>query len=177
MVRNTAAGWGWPAKLLHWVGAAAVLVLLGHGWWMTHLAPRPERIAHYAWHAALGYDLLAIIILRLLWRWLNVVPGLPPELSSFEQFAGRASAVLLYVGMLAATLTGWALAGSFRTPLTADLFGFNVPMLGAGQASHGLLEGSHKLLAYLLAALVVVHVASALQHHFLRRNDVLRRMI
>src|SRR5262249_56949931 len=77
MVRNTDAVWGWPAKALHWIAALFILLLLGHGWWMTHLAPRPERLAHYAGHSALGFDLLALTVLRLVWRWLNPLPAYP----------------------------------------------------------------------------------------------------
>jgi cytochrome b561 len=73
MTFNSKTAWGWPAKTLHWIGAAIILVLLTHGWWMTHVSPRPDRLANYAWHSALGYDLLALIVLRLLWRWLNAV--------------------------------------------------------------------------------------------------------
>ena len=49
MLRNSTAQWGWPAKALHWIGAILILLLLGHGWWMTHLAPRgPDRLVQYA---------------------------------------------------------------------------------------------------------------------------------
>ena len=41
---------------------------------------------------------------------------------------------------------------------------------------HGLLEDTHKIMAYILAALVIVHVAAALRHHFMKHNNVLRRM-
>jgi hypothetical protein len=41
---------------------------------MTHMAPRPERLAHYAGHPALGFDFLVLLVLRLLWRWFNPVP-------------------------------------------------------------------------------------------------------
>lgn len=95
MVRNTNERWGWPARALHWIGAAAILVLLLHGWWMTHLAPRTERIANYGWHAALGYDLLMLLILRLLWRLANTVPAIPAGLTPFELFAGRLSPIVL----------------------------------------------------------------------------------
>ena len=44
MVRNTNTNWGWPAKALHWIAAMAILVLLIHGWWMTHITPRPEPV-------------------------------------------------------------------------------------------------------------------------------------
>ena len=54
MIGNSDTSWGWPAKALHWIGAAVILVLLVHGWWMTHMVARPERLANYAWHAALG---------------------------------------------------------------------------------------------------------------------------
>ena len=62
--------------------------------------------------------------------------------------------------MFASTLTGWALAGTFRTPLNKDAFGLTVPLIYASQdrAMHGLFEESHKILSYALAALVVVHI-------------------
>ena len=63
MIANSNTDWGWPAKLLHWIGAILIVLLLVHGWWMTHMAARPDRLAHYTGHAALGYDLLALLIL------------------------------------------------------------------------------------------------------------------
>jgi cytochrome b561 len=165
--------------LLHWLGAAFILVLLGHGWWMTHLAPRPERIVNYAWHAAIGYDLLVVMVLRLLWRWLASAPALPKDTKRWERFAAHSGHVLLYVFTFAATFVGWALAGTMRTPLTKDLFGIAVPGIYANQdhAVHERLEDIHRILAYVLAAIVVIHIAGALRHHFIKHNDVLRRML
>jgi cytochrome b561 len=57
---------------------------------MTHVTPRPDRLANYAWHAALGYDLLALTLLRLLWRWLNTVPELPSNLKPWERLGAHA---------------------------------------------------------------------------------------
>ena len=178
MIENTNTNWGWPAKLLHWVGAILILLLLGHGWWMTHLAARPDRLAHYLGHAALGYDLLALLVLRLLWRWTHAVPALPADLAPWERLSARAGHIGLYLLMLGSALTGWALAGTFRTPMAKDLFGLTVPPIYASQdrAMHNLFEESHMILYYLLAALVVVHIAGALRHHLVKRNDVLRRM-
>ena len=96
MTRNSKTDWGWPAKTLHWVGAAMILILIVHGWWMTHMTPRPERLANYAWHAALGYDLFVILIPRLLWRWLNPSPELPVGLQPWERVAARLSHAGLY---------------------------------------------------------------------------------
>lgn len=178
MTRNSAREWGWPAKALHWTGAAIIPVLLVHGWWMTHLTPRPDRLANYAWHAALGYDLLALVVLRLLWRWLNPVPELPPDLKPWERLAAHVGHISLYVLVLTASLTGWMVATTFRVPMTTDLFGIEVPVIVAAvdRSMREWLEESHVVLAYVLAAVVMIHVIGALRHHYLKRNDILRRM-
>ena len=67
---------------------------------------------------------MALLILRLLWRWLHPVPVLPGDLQRWERVAAQVGHALLYVLMFAASLTGWALAGTFRTPMTKDLLGF-----------------------------------------------------
>ena len=129
MTFNSTTTWGWPAKVLHWIGAAIILVLLVHGWWMTHMTPRPERLANYAWHSALGYDLLALTVLRLLWRWFNPVPELPADLKPWERAAARVGHVSLYVLMFIVSLTGWMVATTFRVPMTKDLLGVDVPAI------------------------------------------------
>src|SRR3974390_1068851 len=90
MTFNSTTQWGWPAKALHWLGAAIILLLLGHGWWMTHMTPRPERLANYAGHSALGYDFLVLLVLRLLWRWFNAVPELPADFKPWGRMAAHA---------------------------------------------------------------------------------------
>jgi cytochrome b561 len=178
MLRNTASHWGWPAKTLHWVGALAILVLLAHGWWMTHMTPRPERLANYAWHAALGYDLLALTVIRLLWRWTNPVPALPADTKPWERLSAHAGHFGLYVLMFVVSGTGWVVATTARSPMTSDLFGFRIPPLvtSVERGTRNLLEGAHEILAYGMAALVIVHIAGALRHHFIKKNDILRRM-
>jgi len=178
MTRNSTTRWGWPAKTLHWLGAVIILLLLGHGWWMTHLAARPERLAHYAGHAALGYDLLALTMLRLLWRWLNPVPVLPTDSKPWELVSARAAHALLYVLIFTVSLTGWVVATTARVPMTKDVFGLNIPPLitAIDRSFRQDIEQTHKVLAYVLAAIMLIHVVGALRHHMFKRNDVLQRM-
>jgi len=168
--------------VLHWLAAATILILLGHGWWMTHaMLPRsPERLSSFAWHAALGYDLLVVMILRLLWRWSGGVPALPEDSKRWERLTAGIGHILLYLFTFATTFVGWALAGTMlRASLTRDIFGIPFPPIYANQdrAAHELLEDTHKTLAYVLAALIAAHVVDALRHHFLKRNNVLQRML
>jgi cytochrome b561 len=176
MVRNSTAAWGWPAILLHWIAALVILVLLVHGWWMVHMTPRPERLANYTWHAALGYDFMALLVLRLLWRWANPVPTLPDGLQRWERIAAHAGHFGLYLLMFAASISGWAVAATFRTPITKDLLGLTLPQIVSDRAFRNFYEESHVVLSYLLAALVVVHILGALRHHFVKHTDVMRRM-
>lgn len=180
MIRNSARRWGWPAKALHWVGAALIVLLIGHGWWMTHFVPRAERLVNYVWHASIGYDFLALLILRLLWRWMNLVPALPEELRPCEKAAAWLGHAALYVLMLAASVSGWALAGTFRAPMDQALFGLvRVPAITSpgDRALHDLFEQAHWYLSYALALVVLAHIAGALRHQFAKRNNVLRRML
>jgi cytochrome b561 len=179
LTRNSTTTWGWPAIALHWIGAAFIILLLAHGWWMTHMTPRPERLANYAGHAAMGYDFLVLLVARLLWRWTNPVPALPGDTKPWERLAAHVSHAGLYVLMFATTLVGWGLAGTMRAPLQQDIFGIKVPLIYANpdRAAHEMWENTHRVLAYVLLALVVVHVAAALYHHFVKRDAVLKRMV
>lgn len=174
---NSTTRWGWPAIALHWIGAVLIVLLLGHGWWMTHIAVGPQRAAHYAGHAALGYDFLALLVLRLLWRWMNPVPALPGDLKPWERHAANLGHLGLYLLMFAASLSGWCLAGSGRRPFQQDIFGLTVPLITTNRATHEVWENVHMAFSYLLAALVVVHIIGALRHHFIKGNTVLARMV
>jgi cytochrome b561 len=145
---------------------------------MTYITPRPDRLGNYAWHSALGYDLLALTLLRLLWRWLNPVPDLPADLKPWERMAVQVGHVSLYVLMFISSLTGWMVATTFRVPMTKNLFGIDVPPIvtTVDRSLRQWIEQSHMVLAYLPAAVVLIHVVGALRHHILKRNDVLRRM-
>ena len=178
MLRNSTTAWGSIAKSFHWVLAALVIFSIGYGWWMTHLAVRAGRLSLYGFHSSLSYDLLFLLVLRLVWRAIDPAPLLPRNTLHWERRAAYASHLLLYVLMLAVCISGWLMLGAFSRPINATLFGMiPVPTLTTpDRPLHDLLEDIHRILSYALLALIVVHVAAALRHHFIKRNDVLRRM-
>ena len=176
-IRNTPIRWGVVARFFHWVGALAILWLLIDGYYMTHFTPRPERFAKYSTHAAIGYIIIAFTLARLLWRQANTTPELAEGTARWEKLAARAGHWGLYLLVFAAAFTGWALAGTMRRPVLSFFGLFDVPALVANRQFHDLLEDTHRVLAWTLAALVVVHVASALWHRFWRKDDVMQRML
>jgi len=177
--RNTSEAWGGLAKLFHWLSALLILFLVGYGWWMTHVPERAVRLAHYQWHSVIGWYVLLLIALRLAWRAFNPGPPPPAELPRWERMTARAAHWMLYALMFVVSISGWMVADTFRQPIEARLFGV-VPVPHLLDASHrsfrGIVEESHKACSYVLLGLVMIHVASALRHHFIKKNVVLRRM-
>ena len=178
MLLSNAKQWGWIAKLFHWAGAAFIVYLLADGWWMTHIAERAGRLPMYRSHAVLGYNVLLLFALRIAWRGLDrTTPGMPQSMKPWQWSVALATHGILYLLVLAVSIIGWLLAGTFREPLEGTLLGvIPVPMLTHDASLHRAMEETHEALSYVLLALIVFHVAAALRHHFVLRNDVLRRM-
>jgi cytochrome b561 len=177
MLRNTQTAWGPVARALHWTVACAVIFSVGFGWWMTHLAERAGRLSLYQFHSSIGYGVLLLLVLRLGWRLLDPAPPMPADTLRWERIAARTGHALLYLDSLAVIISGWLLTGTMRRPIEASLLGLvNVPVPALGREMHELLEETHEVLSYLLLALILVHVAGALRHHFIKKNDILKRM-
>ena len=176
-LRSTATAWGSIAKAFHWLVAALVIYSIAYGWWMTHLAAREGRLALYALHSSIGYDLLLLLLLRLAWRSIDRAPAPPGDSKRWERLAARAVHALLYALLLAVSIGGWLLLGTFSRRIEGTLLGLvPIPPPALGRSLHDVLEKSHEVLSYVLLALVALHVAAALRHHFIKKNDVLQRM-
>ena len=185
------------AIALHWLIALLMLGLLASGWWMTAAIDDRDRQAlayrTYQVHKAVGFLVLALTLARLAWRLGHPIPPLPAAMASWERFAARSVHAAFYVLLLALPASGWVYvssgwAVSTDQPLNVatSWFGlFQVPHLPfvAGQpddqrrALGFMAMGAHELLAWGAAALAGVHMAAALKHHFLDRDEVLRTMV
>jgi cytochrome b561 len=180
MLRNTPLRWGMVSLVLHWVAAALVFFLLAQGFWMTQFVPRETRFDHFSTHASVGYFLLALVMVRMLWRWASRVPPHPAGAPAWERIAAQASHVALYLLLLGESYIGWALAGTYSQPLDRTLFGLVrfPPISRPGNRDlHETLDGAHEALAWVLLALVAVHVTAAFYHWKIRRDDVMQRML
>ncbi|MEI9902023.1 MAG: cytochrome b [Hyphomicrobium sp.] len=179
MIRNTQDAWGWPAIALHWLVALLVISTFGLGLWMGEVPARVDRPYYYAIHASLGITLFAILLLRIVWALLNPVPAAPPGTSHLQHTAARFTHLTLYVLTLATVSFGWLLAGLQDTPIEPLAFGI-VPVpspLPLSHAAEDFLEEAHEIAAYLLIAVAGLHVVAALWHHYVLRDNILRRML
>jgi cytochrome b561 len=184
-LRNTGAGWGWPARLLHWAMAALILFQLGFGLWMVRLVSDIYvQFSLYQTHKSWGFVIFALAVLRVLWRLANRAPDTPADTTPIEAALARGAHLALYLLMLALPLSGWLMASA--SPLqeeygiTNTVFGwFELPdpFQPGDKGLKALFESVHAWAAFGLAVLLVGHVAAALRHHFIRRDRVLTRML
>jgi cytochrome b561 len=162
------------ARLLHWGMAVLILSMLFIGvGMMASLAWRPALIDL---HRPLGAAILVLAVVRLVHRWRSPPPPLPADLPRLQALAAKASHWVLYALMLAMPLLGW-------TMLSAG--GYPVQMIGALQLPalvphdptlYAWLRGAHGVLGYTLFAVILVHLAAALYHAWVRRDGVFEAM-
>ncbi|HEV7272449.1 cytochrome b [Pseudoxanthomonas sp.] len=162
------------ARALHWSMAVLILAMLFIGVGMVaSLELRPLLIDL---HRPLGMALLVLAAIRMLHRWRHPPPPLPASLSRAQAFAAKASHVALYAAMLAMPLLGWAMlsAGGYPVRMTAS---FSLPpILPHDPVLYSLLRQAHGWVGYALFALILLHVAAALHHAWVRRDGVFEAM-
>jgi len=160
---------------LHWLLALLILGALGFGTYMTDLPFSPHRLKLYNWHKWAGMTILVLSAARLLWRLAHRPPADPPA-PAWQRHAAHATHWALYALFFAIPLVGWAYSSAAGFPIV--WFGV-LPLpdfVPTDEALAEALKPWHGRLAWLLAALVALHVAAALKHHFIDRDGLLDRM-
>lgn len=175
-LRNTPERWGAVAQTLHWLIALAIIGLAVVGTLMTELPTSPLKVKVYALHKAIGLSVLALVLLRILWRGFDPRPA-PVAMPAWQRWAARLTHGGLYLMMLWMPLTGWLYNSAANFPLR--WFGlFSVPALTAPDPALKALAGDlHTLGFYLLGLLLALHVGAALKHHFVNRDRTLSAML
>jgi cytochrome b561 len=177
MLRNDAGSWGAPAKLFHWVMAALILAQIALGLMAANWRVSPMKLNLFFWHKSTGMLILALVALRLLWRLANPTPALPSGMAAWERAAAQLSHGLLYVLMIALPMTGWVINSASNVPFRIFWLVPLPAIVAPDKPTADLVALVHGGLFALLALVLVAHIGAALRHHFVKRNDVLTRML
>ena len=162
------------ARVLHWCMALMILTMLFVGIGMvSSVSLRPTLISL---HQPLGIAILLLVIVRLINRLLHPPPALPADLPAVQVLAAKASHWLLYALMFAMPLLGWSMLSAGAYPVTM-FNGFTLPAIAPHNATlYAVLRSAHTWLALLLFAVVLMHLAAALFHAWVRRDGVFASM-
>ena len=161
---------------LHWLIALGIIGLLAVGLYMVGLPKGlPVKATLINLHKSLGLTVFLLVLLRIAALAAFHRPPLPP-MRAWQRAAARTTQGLLYVGMVAMPLAGY-LGSSFNRYGTR-FWGIALPKWGWDDAHlRELFFGIHQALGYLLIALIVLHVAGALKHQWIDRDNLLSRML
>jgi cytochrome b561 len=169
------------AIAFHWLLALAIIGSLGMGFYMSDLPFSPSRLKLFNWHKWAGITILALSAARALWRLTHRPPALPDAVLAampvWQRHAHRATHGLLYGLFFAVPLSGWAYTSAAGFPVVwfgvlalPDWVAVDRPLADA------VLKPLHHLLAFALAALLVLHVAATLKHQFVDRDGLFWRI-
>jgi cytochrome b561 len=165
-----------PAIVLHWLLAACIVLGFLIGLQMSDAPVSPARVRWINYHKWVGLTILSLSVVRLLWRLAHRPPALPASMQGWQRHASDWMHRVLYLCFFIVPVAGWAYSSAL---------GFHVVYLGViplpdlapkDKALAEVLQQVHATLAWSLAALVGLHVATALKHHFIDKDGPLSRM-
>ena len=178
--RNSETTYGRLSIILHWTIALLFVAQLVLGYAMSREGVDPAlQFQLFQYHKSIGFVVLALAIPRLAWSILNKKPRLPGPSNGFARIAAHIAHTALLSLTIAVPLAGWAVAST--SPLQIPSYVFDIVVvpglpLEISDRSEALWTGVHETLAFLAAAIVVLHAAAALWHHFILQDLTLKRM-
>ena len=166
------------AIILHWATATLVLSTIPLGWFGASSESAAAQSATNA-HKTIGIMILAFTLVRVAWRLTHKGPALPLTMARSLRWIAKISHTLFYVLLLVMPLSGWWMSSAVPDRHSFGFGFFDIPFLPVprGWASAGPAHFIHTSLAWLMMGLVAMHIAAALKHHFIDRDDILARML
>ena len=175
-LKNTQKAFGGISKGLHWSMALMILGLLVVGFWMTTLEFSPFKLELYNWHKSFGVLVLILASVRLVWRFLAAVPLPLSTHAGWEKFLSKTIHIVLYLSFFVMPLSGWLMSSAGEYPV--NVFGlFNMPpLMSKDEGVFELMKVVHTVSAYGVIGALGLHIAGAVKHHVIDKDETLRRM-
>jgi len=175
-MQQSAQKYGMVAMTLHWTVAALIVFAVVLALYMGGLDRGNTKDLILGIHKSVGLTILLLTCGRGVWRLTHPAPPLPHTMPILQRHLAHATHALLYVIAVAMPITGY-IAVAARGRETSFLGLLPVPILvPLDRALAHNAESIHVYSQYALYALVAGHVGAALYHHFVTRDDILRRM-
>jgi cytochrome b561 len=164
------------ALSLHWLIAGLIACGFTLGTIMTDLAVSPQKLRLYNYHKWIGITVLGLAFIRGAWRLFHQPPAMV-AMPAWQSRIAKSTHVLLYVLMFVVPLTGWMMSSAKGYPVVYLKLWQLPDLVPKNKALGETLEDVHAVLAWSMAAVVSLHLAGALKHHFIDRDDTLRHML
>jgi cytochrome b561 len=162
-------------RSLHWLMAVCIFAMFFIGVGMVSTV-RPVYLPLIRVHETLGMTILVLVLIRLALRLHFGAPSLPADLPAPIKLVAVLSQYALYGLMIAMPMIGWAMLSAAKYPVVLVGQSFLPPILPQSESMHNWLWNAHHYLAFAFFALVLMHMAAALFHAWVRRDGVFQTM-
>ncbi|RQR94946.1 MULTISPECIES: cytochrome b [unclassified Burkholderia] len=163
-----------PAIFFHWV----IFLLVALAYLAIEIRGPKGSDSRVFWmnvHLLAGTFVLVLSVLRVLWRMISRVPDPIPQ-ATLLKWLSMLAHVALYVFIIAQPLLGIMLINMGGKPVSLDWIGVSFTLFGPDKALRPTIKEAHELIGNAFYFVIGLHALAALYHHFIRRDDVLRRM-
>jgi cytochrome b561 len=175
--RNTPTAYGLIAQLFHWSIVLGITLQYIWAWRADEAESIRLEYQLIVQHKSIGMTVLLLAALRIAWRLFNRPPALPDGMRPWERFAAAFTHWALYGLILCVPISGWIYSSA--AGYGAEFYGLlDIPdLVGTSEALEDAFHEIHELLGTVLLIVAGVHVAAALQHHFIKKDRVLKGML
>lgn len=179
MMRNSTERWGSLSMAFHWLTLLLIAGLMLAGFFRGVPEDISTRATIMQMHKSFGITVLALTVLRIVWRHMGPVPPMPDNIKPYETALAKLAHVGLYVLLFAMPIVGWLVISTSTRGIPTEVFGlFTLPSIASpDEAMHKVWEEVHEILAWVMLALIAIHAAGAIKHHHVLKDDVLTRML
>jgi cytochrome b561 len=196
-MNNTVQRYTKTAIILHWVVGLLIIAMLALGLWMSGLpkdAPKTATFDLFNWglytvtlpepvsvrtfyfnlHKSIGITVMGLILLRIFWRLTHVVPAFPDTMKGWEKILADLGHKALYVMMVVLPLSGFIMSIYSKW----GILWFGLPLVDGldNPQLRDFFKAVHEISAWIILALIVVHVAAAIKHKLIDKDEVMKRM-
>ncbi|MDG4812424.1 cytochrome b [Hydrogenovibrio sp. 3SP14C1] len=176
-MKNTSAQFGLVSIVNHWVTAILVIGVIALGIYMGDLPKGPERGELYDLHKSLGVIILGLFLLRVVWLKLSPNPESLPS-TRFEHILAHSVKGVLYLALVLMPLSGWIMSNSGGDDVAVFDWFVLPAIVPENEWLHEATEEFHEIFGELiLPAIILLHIAGALKHHYIKKDATLNRML
>ena len=165
------------SKIFHWLIALIVMPMVVFSFFIGDL-PKPIIGTSVQLHKSFGLLVLFLMIFRVLIIIRNGKPSLSDTIPVWQRMAARLVQYSLYIALFTMPLIGWVMStAAGKTPVFFWLFKLPLPGIPADKVLAKNMFFMHQIFAWIIISLLVLHIAAALKHHYINKDNVLRRML
>jgi cytochrome b561 len=177
MSSTSEARYSKPIVIMHWLTLVLLIAVFGFIEGREFFEKGTEgRELMKSIHYMLGLTVLLVVILRIYFRFTGHVPAITPAPNPISQFLAKSLHLVFYLLMIGMPIAGWLMLSAAGKPI--PFFGLELPaLIGENENLADQIKDAHKAVGNFAYYLIAAHALAGLYHHYVRRDNTLRRIL